>query len=148
MNEPTGGQALWRGATKRCARCGERKLFDRWVTMVERCPRCGHRYERSDGFWLGSIMMNMAFTFFVFLVVFFGGMAVTWPDPPWLGLLVVTLTLNLLFPVFFHPLSRTLWVGMEMAARPLEPGEVVDAAAYGTGEWSIAGLEPGRQPGS
>ena len=148
MKEPTRGEAVWRGATKRCARCGERKLFRRWVTMVERCPRCGHKYERSEGFWLGSIMMNMAFTFFVFLVVFFGGLALTWGDTPWLGLLIVTLLLNGLFPVFFHPLSRTLWVGMELAARPLEPHEVIDAAAFGTGEWSVAGIEPEQPTGN
>ncbi len=143
MSEPSKGQALWRGATKRCARCGERKLFRRWVSMVERCPRCGHHFERGDGFWLGSITVNMAFTFATFLLVFAGGMVATWPDVPWTLLLILTLTLNALFPVLFHPLSRTLWVGMEMAARPLEPREVVDAAAYGTGEWSIAGLVPG-----
>jgi uncharacterized protein (DUF983 family) len=141
VNEPSKGQALWRGVTKRCARCGERKLFRRWASMVERCPRCGHHYERGDGFWLGSIMINMAFTFATFLVVFVGGMVLTWPDTPWTLLLVLTLALNLLFPILFHPFSRTLWVGMEMAARPLEPAEIIDAAAYGTGEWSIAGTE-------
>jgi len=86
-------------------------------------------------------MINMAFTFATFLVVFVGGMVVTWPDTPWTLLLVLTLALNLLFPILFHPFSRTLWVGMEMAARPLEPAEIIDAAAYGTGEWSIAGTE-------
>jgi hypothetical protein len=116
--------------------------------MVERCPRCGHHFERTDGFWLGSIMINMAFTFVTFLVVFVGGMVATWPDPPWTLLLVLTLALNALFPALFHPVSRTLWVGIEMAVRPLEPREIVDASAYGTGEWSIAGLEPGRQSGN
>lgn len=93
-------------------------------------------------------MINMAFTFVTFLVVFVGGMVATWPDPPWTLLLVLTLALNALFPALFHPVSRTLWVGIEMAVRPLEPREIVDASAYGTGEWSIAGLEPGRQSGN
>lgn len=148
MEEPTKGEAIWRGATKRCARCGERKLFHRWVTMVERCPRCGHRYERGDGFWLGSIMLNMAFTFATFLIVFVGGMVLTWPDTPWTALLIVTLVLNALLPVLFHPFSRTLWVGVEMAARPLEPGEKTEALGYGVGEWGIAGLESRRQSGN
>lgn len=148
MKEPTAGEAVWRGVTKRCARCRERKLFRRWVSMVERCPRCGHKFERTDGFWLGSIMMNMVFTFGVFLAVFVGGMVVTWPDTPWTVLLVLTLLLNALFPVLFHPVSRTLWVGMEMAVRPLEPQEIVDAAPFGAGEWSVAGMEPTRQSGN
>lgn len=90
-------------------------------------------------------MINMAVTFATFLVVFVGGMVLTWPDTPWTVLLVVTLTLNALFPVLSHPFSRTLWVGMEMAARPLEPREIADALGYGTGEWGVAGLAPRRQ---
>ena len=144
MTEAGKARKVWRGITKRCARCGEHKLFHRWVTMKDRCPRCGHHFERADGYWLGSIMMNMAFTFAVFLIVFVGGMVVTWPDVPWTLLLIGTLLINIAFPIFFHPISRTLWIGMEMAARPLEPREVADAAAFGTGEWSLAEL--GRSP--
>ena len=116
--------------------------------MVDRCPRCGHCYERGDGFWLGSIMINMAVTFAVFLVAFVGGMVLTWPDPPWTALLVGMLVLNALFPLLFHPVSRTLWIGIEMAVRPLEAKEIADAIGYGTGEWSIAGLQPERQSGN
>ena len=97
---------IWRGFAKLCARCGERKLFHNWVTMVERCPRCGLRFERGQGFWLGSIMINSAFTFGLFLLVFVGGMVATWPDTPWTALSVGTLLLNAIFPVAFHPFSR------------------------------------------
>ena len=131
---------MWRGLTKRCARCGERGLFHKWVTMVERCPRCGHRYERGQGFWLGSIMINSAFTFGLFLVVLVCGMVATWPDTPWTALLVGTLLLNAIFPVAFHPFSRTIWVGLEMAFHPLEPGEEIEAASFGAGPWSLEGL--------
>lgn len=131
---------IWRGLTKRCARCGEHRLFKKWVTMVERCPRCGHKFERAQGFWLGSIMINSAFTMGLFLLVFVGGMVVTWPDTPWTGLLVATLLLNAIFPVAFHPFSRTIWVGLEMAFHSLEPAEEIAAAAHGTGDWSIGGL--------
>lgn len=148
MTEPTTVQALWRGVSSRCARCGERELFFRWVNIVERCPRCGHSFERGDGFWLGSIMINTAFTFAIFLVVFVGGMIATWPEVPWTSILIASLLLNAVFPVLFHPISRTLWVAVETAAHPLEPVEVVDAAAFGTEQWSIAGLEPGRQSGN
>ena len=112
-------------------------------TMVERCPSCGHGFERAQGFWLGSIMINSAFTFGLFLLVFVGGMVATWPDTPWTALLVGTLLLNTVFPVAFHPFSRTIWVGLEMAFHPLEPGEEIEAASHGTGNWSVAGLVEG-----
>ncbi len=126
--------------TKRCARCGEHRLFHKWVTMVERCPRCGHKFQRGDGFWLGSVMINMAVTFALFLLIFVGGMVATWPDTPWTGLLITTLLINAVLPVLFHPFSRTIWVGLELAFHPLEPAEEIDAASFGTGEWSVAGL--------
>ena len=131
---------VWRGATKRCARCGERRLFKKWVTMVERCPRCGHKFERGQGFWLGSIMINSVFTIGLFLLVFVWGMVATWPNTPWTTLLIGTILLNATFPVVFHPVSRTIWVGVEMAFHPLEPGEEIEAATHGTGQWSVEGL--------
>lgn len=112
--------------------------------MVNRCPRCGHQFERGQGFWLGSIMVNSAFTIGLFLLVFVGGMVVTWPDTPWTGLLVGTLVLNAIFPLLFHPLSRTIWVGLEMAFHPLDPSEELEAASHGTGQWSAEGLAASR----
>ncbi len=33
-------QALWRGARGLCPRCGEGRLFRRWLKPVDRCPAC------------------------------------------------------------------------------------------------------------
>lgn len=85
-------------------------------------------------------MINMAVTFALFLLIFVGGMVATWPDTPWTGLLITTLLINAVLPVLFHPFSRTIWVGLELAFHPLEPAEEIDAASFGTGEWSVAGL--------
>ena len=43
---PSGVTVFLRGATKRCPRCGARKLFKSWFKIRERCPRCGLRLER------------------------------------------------------------------------------------------------------
>lgn len=120
---------LGRGLVRRCARCGSGGLFRRWVSMVDHCPRCGHGYERSDGFWLGSIMLNNAATFGAVLVVFAGTMIVTWPDVPWNWLLVGVMATAVVVPIVFHPISRTLWVAMEMAVRPLSDDEAGAATA-------------------
>ena len=108
--------------------------------MVERCPRCGHRFERGEGFWLGAIMINSAATFGLFLLVFVGGMVVTWPDTPWTALLVGTILLNAIFPMVSYPFSRTIWVGLELSFHPLEPAEELAAASHGTAGWSVPGL--------
>ena len=56
---PSRGQMLWRGFTKRCARCGSRHLFTRWFTMVDDCPRCGLHFEREAGYWAGALAINI-----------------------------------------------------------------------------------------
>lgn len=114
---PSLTRGLSRAALIRCPRCGSGGLFRRWVTMTEECPRCALHFEREDGYWLGSVMINTGVTEGLFLVVFVLGMVLTWPDVPWTALLVVGVTLTILFPILFHPLSRTSWVALERHVR-------------------------------
>lgn len=85
--------------------------------MKDECPRCGLHFEREDGYWLGSVMINTGVTEGLFLVVFVLGMVLTWPDVPWTALLVIGVTLTILFPIMFHPVSRTTWVALERHVR-------------------------------
>jgi hypothetical protein len=38
--------------------------------------------------------------------------------------LVATAVANVAVPVFFYPMSKTVWLALEMAWHPLEPEEV------------------------
>lgn len=95
--------------------------------MKSICPGCGHQFERESGYWAGAITLNTAFIFATFLVTFVGGMVLTWPDVPWTTLLIVLVILNVSLPILFYPLSKTLWVAMEMGWNPLEPEEIAAA---------------------
>ena len=88
-------------------------MFRHWVSMVEDCPTCGLHFERSPGYWLGAVALNMAITMGTFLVVFVTAMVVTWPDVPWDGLLVGVILVSALTPVVAHPFSRLVWVALE-----------------------------------
>jgi hypothetical protein len=81
--------------------------------MVEDCPSCGLHFERVEGYWLGSIALNLTVTLGLFLVVFVGLLVATWPDVPWNGVLVAVVAFTAAFPILFHPVSRTLWVAVE-----------------------------------
>ena len=81
--------------------------------MEENCPRCGLHYERADGYWLGSIALNLFATEATFVMLLVAGIVVTWPDVPWDGLLYVLIGVNLILPVVLHPFSRTIWVAGE-----------------------------------
>jgi uncharacterized protein (DUF983 family) len=43
-------QAVWRGVQCRCPRCGEAKLFRKWLKSVDACPACGQdwTHHRAD----------------------------------------------------------------------------------------------------
>lgn len=106
-----------RGAVRRCARCGQGRLFTRWFTMRAECPRCGLHFEREQGYWLGAMTLNFAVTEAMFVVVLVATMAITWPDVPWGTLLIAVLATNVIVPLVFYPISKTIWVGLERGVR-------------------------------
>jgi len=49
MNDsPTTRVALWRGARRRCPRCGIGPLFATYLTRAGGCPNCGARFDGLD----------------------------------------------------------------------------------------------------
>ena len=114
------GTLLKRGLHRRCAVCGQNKLFRRWVVMVERCPRCGFRFERAPGQWLGSWFLNITIAQVAVVGVLIAGVATTWPDPPMVIIGVLTAVAALGVPFAFFPFSRTIWTAIDLAMRPLD----------------------------
>jgi len=110
---PRLARALARAVRRRCPRCGGGHVFSRGIRLKEDCPTCGLHFERIDGYWLGSMVINLAVTQIVFLSVFIGLLVITWPDVPWTGVLVVVVTLAVVVPILFHPVSRMIWVAGE-----------------------------------
>jgi uncharacterized protein (DUF983 family) len=81
--------------------------------MVDNCPRCGLHFERTEGYWTGSMAVNLVVTEGLFLVAFVAMIVLTWPDVPWAAVLVVGILISFVTPIVFHPVSRTLWVAAE-----------------------------------
>lgn len=108
-------RALGRGLAKRCPVCGERDIFASYFTIEERCPTCDLEFEREDGYWLGAMIVAMALVIVAFAAVFLGGLALTWPDVPWTGLLVATIIVNGLLPIVAYPWCMTVWMGLHHA---------------------------------
>lgn len=132
MRDPSAsrGTLLSRGLRRRCPRCGERDIFASFLELRERCPTCGVAFERESGYWVGAMIVLTAITSATFLVVFVGGILLTWPDVPWNSLLVATLAANLVIPFLAYPRSKTLWMAMEMSWHPLEPSEIESARTH------------------
>jgi uncharacterized protein (DUF983 family) len=90
------------------------------VEIVDVCPRCGLRFANEDGYWTGSMAINIGVTEVVFLAVFVGIMVATYPDVPWGPLLVVVIVATAVTPILFHPISRTVWIALERHVRRWE----------------------------
>jgi uncharacterized protein (DUF983 family) len=118
---------IGRALRRRCPRCGE-KAFNSYFILYEHCQECGLRFEREEGYWVGALVINTAVVFGSFLVLFVGGMLISWPDVPWGALAVVTLGTMATLPILFYPLSKTLWMALELSWHPLEEKEAADAA--------------------
>ncbi len=100
---------------RRCPVCGAPGIFDGWFTLRPRCPRCNFSFEREEGYWVGALIANIAVAELLFAAVFLGGVVLTWPDVPWLPLGIVGVVAMVGLPVAFYPLSKTLWLWVDLA---------------------------------
>ena len=129
MEEPqplTTTRVVLRGLLRRCPLCGSSGIFEGWFRQVERCPRCNYPTTRVEDQWIGSLGMNIIVSFALLLGVIAVGFAATYPDPPVGVLLVLAVSVAALFPVFFFPISRSLWSAIDLAMRPPDPDDDVD----------------------
>ncbi len=106
-----------RGLRLRCPVCGQGKLFRGWFTMYDDCSYCHFRYERSPGFWLGSIYANYGLTALIVTGAFFALFFTEALPEEWTkGLL---LAFSLLFPLWFFRYARGIWLAIDVYFDPV-----------------------------
>lgn len=106
---------IFRGLTRRCARCGSGHLFHRWFVMVDDCPGCGLHFEREQGYWVGALAMNIVAVGGLVGILLAGTLALTVPDVPVVEIIALVVPVALLGPVVFYPFSKTTWVAVDRA---------------------------------
>jgi uncharacterized protein (DUF983 family) len=125
---PSLGTLLGRALRRRCPVCGVGVPFKGWFRMTERCPHCGYFYERETGYWVSALIVNMAATETLFGLFFVAVLFATLPEVAWGPVLFVGAATNVVFPTVFYPLSKTVWVALDLFFHPLEPDERPPAA--------------------
>jgi uncharacterized protein (DUF983 family) len=128
--QATPARMLLRGAAKRCASCGGRRLFTGWFRMAPTCPTCGYRFEREEGFFLGAYVMNLVFAQGLVILLAVLPTIVMLnanPDASIIPVIVGGAVATVLGPLVFYPFSKTLWVAVELIFRPREVVEPGDA---------------------
>jgi len=98
--------------------------------MAERCPRCGLRFERVEGHWTGALGINTIVSFGSLLLVMLIIFLTTQPDVPAGLLLGMALVVAIVVPVAFFPLSKTLWLAIDLQMRPPGRAEVDESFSW------------------
>ena len=120
------GRLLVRGATRRCPRCGERDIFKGYFAMRDECPRCGLDLVREQGYYVGAMIVNIAAAELLAIVLIIIATIWTWPDIPVWEIVIIGVVVNLLFPIVFYPLTKTLWLAIDLAYfHKLDPEDVM-----------------------
>src|SRR5262245_18057752 len=127
MAWPRLGSAL-RG---RCPSCARGRVMRSWFAINPCCPACGLRFERGQeeehDYWLGAFTLNFIVTEVVFALALLIALLVTWPDPPWRLLLYGGAVLMVSMPIAFYPLSKALWLAIDLGFGPAQPDDFVAA---------------------
>ena len=72
--EPTALQAIGRGARRRCPRCGQGRIFQKFIEVRDRCENCGYVFEERSGdtwgFWVLLDRLFLAIPLVILLLGF------------------------------------------------------------------------------
>ena len=128
---------MGRAVLRRCPRCGDRRAwFESWFRQGPRCRSCGVRRTRNvEGHELGSLTIGLVVNIGLIVMALGIAIALTAPDVPVLTIYVVLATTAICVPIVTWPMTHTVWMAIDLRARPLDAHEVSEAAAW------IAGVE-------
>lgn len=144
MNEPTVRigmpRLLGRALLLHCPRCGHGGILRSWFNLRQQCPTCQlvfNRGEKED-YWLGGYTVNFIAAEIFSLLMIVGLILATLPHVPWGVVLYGGLAMAALTPILFFPFSRTLWLALDLYARPSLRGDRARRPAT----WAEAAPQP------
>ena len=114
---------LKRAAGRACPLCGHKGVFESWFKLRDRCPHCRYDFSREPGYWVTAIIINMAVIEGLFLLLFIAVVVLTAPDVNWPLILTAGVIMNVVFPIFFYPYSKTLWMALDLSVHPPDRSE-------------------------
>jgi uncharacterized protein (DUF983 family) len=131
-NLPSTGKMIRRSLMRQCPRCANRSAwFTSWFKQGERCIGCGIKRTRdTDGHELGSMTIASVLNIVLIMAAIGIAIALTAPDVPVLTLYIVLASAARVFPVLTWPVTHTLWMAIDLVARPMGVEEIAEAQAW------------------
>lgn len=102
-------RTLWiTGVRFKCPNCEEGKLFQSYFKLNKTCSHCGVRFERETGEETGGMSVSIVILGVIFLIAY--PIMEIFTDWSFWVHLAIWLPFSILFPIWFYPYSRSLWV--------------------------------------
>lgn len=122
---------FWRAVRARCPHCGRGRPLRGWFHLKYVCPVCGIRLDRGEDedYYLGGMFFNILLAELIFAVGLAVVVAVLWPNVPWDGIEYSLLGAMIVVPVVLYPISRLLWLALDLLLRPPDETEMAWHAA-------------------
>ena len=109
----------------RCPRCGGGGILRNYFNLKDRCPTCSLVFNRGESgdYWLGGFTINFIVAEFAAVILTVIFVLITLPDVPWDTVGLTALASATILPILFFPFSRTLWLALDLFARPSLRGD-------------------------
>lgn len=116
----------WRALRLRCPNCGVGHPLKSWFHLRHACPACGMRFDRGEDedYYFGGMVFNAIVAEAVLALTLVVGVAAMWPHVPWDDIEYALLVAMVLVPIVFYPLSRLLWLALDLLLRPPDETEM------------------------
>ncbi|BAH39690.1 MAG TPA: DUF983 domain-containing protein [Gemmatimonas aurantiaca] len=119
-------QLITRAVRLRCPHCGGGGIFKSFFALKPNCPTCGLRLERGEGdYFVGAYLFNLIAVELILAFCVGTFVIATWPNPPWDVITYVTGFLMLAGCVLCYPFSKTTWLAVDLAIRPMSAEELL-----------------------
>ncbi len=117
---------FWRAMRLRCPNCSGKPVLLSWFKLLDRCPVCSIRLERGEDedYYLGGMFFNIMLAEAVFVIGFIAFVVVMWPNVPWDGMEYVLAAAMIGAPIVLYPISRLLWLALDLLLRPPDATEM------------------------
>jgi hypothetical protein len=92
-------------------------------------------FEREEGAFLGSLTINYGVTGLAFFALLVGWMIVAGGRVRWVPLILASIAVVIVVPLFFYPFAKTLWAAVDFLIYRSDPSySERHGSERGTGE--------------
>ena len=130
LRMPDAGAAMTfvkRALQLRCPHCGDAPMMNWRGTILKRCAACNFRFERSDeNYFAGAMFFGLLFGEFLFAITLLIIVVSMWPDVPWDTMMWAVPSGMVAVLFLWIPISRAVWLSIDVLVRPVQPAELED----------------------